>query len=155
MTLKQEHFYVLLAIQMWFDTLIHLCDENNINSHAHNYSIFLCNANNGNNTDMELHIKQCINDFYDFFYVNQHICDVNYIHTSVNNFDNNYGMYENKLRLLDLLTKLENKGQLSIFQTITYYVFNLCCSCREELDLMIFEDAEKDNMIVKYGTKCL
>lgn len=82
------------------------------------------------------------------------LCDVNYIYDSVNNFDNNYGMYENKVRLLDLLTILKNKEQLSIFQTITHYVFNLCCSCREELDLMIFEDAEKDKKIVKYGTKC-
>lgn len=154
MTIKSEHFQVFLAIQMWIDTLIQLSNENNTNSHTQNYQYFISNANSVNNPDLELHVKQCINDFYEYFYVNQHICDINYINTSLININNNYGNNGNKLRLLDLLTNIQNNGQIFIFQTITIYVFQLCCSFREEMNLIIFEDKEKDNSIIKYFTRC-
>jgi hypothetical protein len=68
--------------------------------------------------------------------------------------DNNYGIGEHKLRLLDVLKKIEGNAQSkSVFQTITIYVFQLCCSVRNKLGLTIFDDTDKDTSIVKYFTR--
>jgi hypothetical protein len=68
--------------------------------------------------------------------------------------DNNYGIGEHRLRLLDVLKKIENNAQSkSVFQKITIYVFQLCCSVRHTLGLSRFDDIEKDTSIVKYFTR--
>jgi hypothetical protein len=153
MSITQEHYNLFLAIEMWVSTLIKLCDENTSDSHTRDYSYFIANVLNGNNNPhSEAHIKQAIDDFYDYFYINQHICDVNSMST-YGEIDNNYGIGEHKLRLLDTLTKIETDSQSkSVFQTITIYVFQMCRYSRKKLDLTIF-DAEKDTQIVIYFTR--
>lgn len=148
MPLTKEHTYLFLAIDLWSSTLLELCDENKSNSHTDEYRNFVVNATNGEND-----IKQVIDDFYDYFYINQHICDINCMRT-LGEIDNNYGIGEHKLRLLDTLKKIENDAQSkAVFQKITIYVFHLCCNLRKELGLTIFDDAEKDKYVVKYFTR--
>jgi hypothetical protein len=154
MPLKKEHYDVFLAINMWLSTLLELCDENMNTSHAFEYNYFVVNGTNyTQNPNGEIDIKQAIDDFYDYFYINQHICDINYMRT-LGEIDNNYGIGKDKLRLLDILKKIENNDKFkSLFKRITIYVFQLCCSVRKTLGLKIFEDTEKDTSIVKYFTR--
>lgn len=145
--------FVFCAIEMWVNTLIRLCDENHTNSHTNQYSYFITNVLNYNNPDREAQMKQAINDFYDYFYIHQHICDINDMR-SLGDLDNNYGIYDTKLRLLDTLKKIEHNAQsTSVFKTITIYVFQLCCSVRTPLGLKIFDNVEKDKSIVQYFTR--
>ena len=151
--MEREHYHLFFAIEMWMKTLIELCDENKSDSHTCDYSYFIANALDSNNPAGEPQMKQAIEDFYDYFYTNQHICDVNSM--TIGDIDNNYGNSNTKLRLLDMLTKIENNAQSkSVFQTITFYVFQLCCSLRKELGLPIFENKVKDTYIVKYFRRC-
>ena len=153
--------HVIFAIQMWMKSLIELCDENSFDSHTYDYSVFITNCTR------ESQINQAIHDFYDYFYTNQHICDVNSMAT-LGEIDNKYGTtrYSNNhpansvvchnvtLRLLDTLKNIENNAQSkSVFQTMTIYVFQLCLSVRKELGLPRFEDTEKDASIAKYFTR--
>ena len=152
--LTKEHYHVFLAISMWLSTLLELCNENSFDSHTIEYHHFIVNATSVyDNPNGETYIKQGIDDFYDYFYINQHICDINHMR-SLGEIDNNYGIGDKKLRLLDILKKIENNAQSkSVFQKITIYVFQLCCSVRNELGLTIFHDTEKDINIVKYFTR--
>jgi hypothetical protein len=151
--MEREHHLLVFAIQMWVRTLILLCDENCTSSHTCDYSYFVANILNCNNPSSEAQMKQVIEDFYDYFYTNQHICDINSM-TTLGEIDNNYGTSTTKLRLLDTLKKIENNAQSKhVFQTITIYVFQLCFSLRKELGLPIFEDKVKDTYIVKYFTR--
>jgi hypothetical protein len=151
--MEREHHLLVFAIQMWVRTLILLCDENCTSSHTCDYSYFVANILNCNNPSSESQMKQVIEDFYDYFYTNQHICDINSM-TTLGEIDNNYGTSTTKLRLLDTLKKIENNAQSKhVFQTITIYVFQLCFSLRKELGLPIFEDKVKDTYIVKYFTR--
>ena len=154
MVLKNEHIRVGNAIQMWMDTLIHLCDENTMNLHVYEYHVFIVNMLNAvNNPNMETLVKQAIHDFHDYFYTNQHICDVNRIHQSLGELDNNYG--SGNLQLLQLLEKIKtNQNLLSVFQNVTIYVFDLIQSYgKENLGLPTFENVEKDLYISKYYTR--
>lgn len=155
MTITKEHYYLFSAIDMWVNTLVTLCNENHNHSHTDDYHYFIANGLNGNhNPESETHVKQAIDDFYDYFYINQHIHDVNRIMNTLGEIDNNYGTGEDKLRLLDTLKKIEhNPLKKSVFNTITVYVFQLCCSMRTTLNLTIFEDTEKDINIVRYFTR--
>ena len=151
--MEKEHYQLVFAIQMWVRTLILLCDENDTSSHTCDYSYFMANVLNINNTAREEQMKQVIFDFYDYFYTNQHICDINHMRT-LGEIDNNYGNSTIKLRLFDTLQKIEyNEPIKYVFQTITIYVFQLCYSLRKELGLPIFEDTEKDTSIAKYFTR--
>ena len=154
-TMEREHYLLVFAIEMWVKTLITLCDENCTSSHTFDYRYFIANVLVSNNPSGEIEMKQAIDDFYDYFYTNQHICDINHMR-ALGEIDNNYGTSNTKLRILDLLKKIENNEQSKlVFQTITIYVFQLCCSLRKELDLPIFEDKEKDQCIVSYFTRKL
>lgn len=147
MSVKKEHNHIYRAIELWVKTMLILCDENSNISHANDYSYFITNP------DSVDHVKHVIEDFYDYFYTNQHICDINHMRT-LGAVDNNYGLYEHKLRILDILKKIENNEQSkNVFQQITIYVFQLCCSERKDLGLHIFEDTEKDKSIVYYFTR--
>ena len=151
--MEREHYHLVFAIEMWVKTLIELCDENQSNSHTCDYSYFMANALDSNNPASEAQMMQVIKDFYDYFYTNQHICDINSM-TTLGQIDNNYGTSNTKLRLLDALKKIEHNAQSkSVFQTITIYVFQLFCDIRKELGLHIFEDVEKDTYIVKYFSR--
>ena len=139
--------HVIFAIQMWVKSLIELCSENSFDSHTHDYSVFITNCTR------KTQINQAIHDFYDYFYTNQHICDVNSMAT-FGEIDNKYGTTDVTLRLLDTLKNIENNAERkSVFQTITIYVFQLCLSVRKELGLPMFEDTEKDASIAKYFTR--
>jgi hypothetical protein len=154
MSLTKEHYNVFSAIRMWISTLIELCDENYFDSHTNEYHSFIVNAPNVyDNPNRETYIKQGIEDFYNYFYINQHICDINCMRT-FGELDNNYGIGEYKLRLLDVLKKIESNAQSkSVFQKITIYVFHLCCFERDKLGLTIFDDTKKDTSIVKCFTR--
>jgi len=152
--MEKEHYQLVFAIEMWMKTLILLCDENSTSSHTCDYSHFIANVLNCNNPASEAQMKRVIEDFYDYFYTNQHICDINSM-TTFGEIDNNYGTSTTKLRLLDTLKKIEHNEQNKyVFQTITIYVFQLCFSLRKDLGLPIFEDKVKDTNIVKYFTRC-
>jgi hypothetical protein len=176
-TYKNMKYSIGSAIQMWMNTLRKLCDENSNNSHTNDYNLFIVNMLNcddnkenekqaienkkqvkqeiDNNPEREKQVKQAIDDFYDYFYINEHIYDVNYISSNLNEFDNNYGTGIHKLKLLDTLKKIEYNAKCkSIFKDITIYVFNLIVSFgREKLGLQVFEDTDKDEYICKYYTK--
>jgi len=174
--MEREHYHLMFAIEMWVNTLIELCDENCTSSYTYDYRYFIANVLNSNNPAGEAQMKQAIEDFYDYFYTNQHICDVNSMTTlgqraftpsttnlvgdlrspdKFGDIDNNYGNSNTKLRLLDTLKKIEHNEQSKyVFQTITIYVFQLCCSLRKDLGLPIFDDRVKDTSIVKYFTRC-
>jgi hypothetical protein len=153
MSLTKEHYNLFSAIRMWLQVLINLCDENYFNSHTNEYHNFIINAAIYDNPNREIFIKQGIEDFYDYFYINQHICDINCMRT-LGEIDNNYGIGDKKFRLLDVLKKIESNAQSkSVFQTITIYVFHICCSVRDKIGLTIFDDTEKDTSIVKCFTR--
>ena len=155
LTFGHPSFRLVSAIEMWVKTLIILCDENCTSSHTFEYSYFMANVLVTNNPSGEEQRKQAILDFYDYFYVHEHICDVNHMRT-LGELDNNYGTTNTKLRVFDLLKKIENNEQSKyVFQTITIYVFQLCCSLRKELGLPIYDDKEKDQYIVSYFTRLI
>ena len=167
-TMDREQYLLFFAIEMWVKTFLLLCDENGSSSHASEYSHFVANAD-------EPQMKQVIKDFYDYFYVQQHICDINHMRT-LGEIDNNYGQRDeillttnsagdlrspnefgtsnHKLRVLDLLKKIENNEQSKyVFQTITINVFQFCCLIRKDLGLPTFDDKDQDENLVSYFTK--
>jgi hypothetical protein len=161
-TMDREQYLLFFAIEMWVRTFLILCDENGSSSHASEYSHFVASAD-------EPQMKQVISDFYDYFYVQQHICDINHMRT-LGEIDNNYGQRDeillttnspndfgtsnHKLRVLDLLKKIENNEQSKyVFQTITINVFQSCCLLRKDLGLPIFDDKEQDENLVSYFTR--
>ena len=183
--MNREQYLLFFAIEMWVKTFLILCDENCSSSHASEYSHFVASAD-------EPQMKQVISDFYDYFYVQQHICDINHMRT-LGEIDNNYGQRDeilldasttftaslrnstdlrssefssttnspnelgtsnHKLRVLDLLKKIENNEQSKyVFQTITINVFQFCCLLRKDLGLPIFDDKEQDENLVSYFTR--
>lgn len=154
MVLKREHYYLFGAIELWLSTLLELCDEHYyVFSQTNDYFYFVSNVLSDNNPEKESQIQQVIDDFYDYFYIKQHICDINDMCT-FGELDNNYGIYDRNLRLLDALQKIEtNEKNKCIFQKITIYVFHLCCSLRKELGLRVFEDPEKDKFVAQFFTR--
>lgn len=145
-TMDREQYLLFFAIEMWVRTFLILCDENGSSSHASEYSHFVASAD-------ELQMKQVISDFYDYFYVQQHICDINHMRT-LGEIDNEFGTSNHKLRVLDLLKKIENNEQSKyVFQTITINVFQSCCLLRKDLGLPIFDDKEQDENLVSYFTR--
>ena len=92
-------------------------------------------------------MKKAIDDFYDYFYTKQHICDIN---NDWNQLDNDYGIGSHKLRLFDTVKNMEYKNVKASFKNITNYVFEMCINMRNTLGLKVFPDKEKDRMIVKY-----
>lgn len=152
MTLTNEHYILFNAIEMWQNTLTLLCNQNHTDSNSYDYSYFIINANNTlHNVNMENDIIQVIHDFYDYFYINEHICDINSIHSSVSSFTN-YGLGEHKMDLLDMIQNINGADNISVFQKITIYVFYMCISHRKELNLKIFEE-KRDVNLVKYFTR--
>ena len=91
-------------------------------------------------------------------YTNQHICDVNTIHRTLDTFDNNYGLVRRNMNVLDMLRTLKTRsdhqggGLLTVFSQITLYTFTLCIRLRTELRLPSL-DGYKDVYIVKYLTR--
>ena len=74
--------------------------------------------------------------------------------SSTTNSPNELGTSNHKLRVLDLLKKIENNEQSKyVFQTITINVFQSCCLLRKDLGLPIFDDKEQDENLVSYFTR--
>lgn len=155
MTLSHEHYLLFNAISMWQRTLQLLCDKNYIDSISYDYSYFVSNANTVANVNHDLHVKQVILDFYDYFYTKEHICDINTIHSSLGKFDNNYGLGEHKIDILDMIKDIPtvpNKNSISVFSEITIYTFILCLQYRTVLNLNVYE-GKKDEYLSKYFTR--
>lgn len=148
-----KYQYLLFkSIEMWYINFITLCDHNYIGLHTYEYTKFISNVlnmdiNNKNMNMVRLEMRQVINDFYDYFYTKQHICDIN---NDWKNLDNNYGIGANKLRLLDTIKIIEYKNIKASFKNITNYVFEMCVNMRKTLGLYVFPDREKDRFTVKY-----
>ena len=150
-TVFRKQHQIAVAVALWLNTMLRLCDENFFGSHADEYSHFVTNAFNvENNPDMREKMKQIVYDFYDYFYINQHICEINNI-KDFDKLDNNYGTGSLNLRIFDILQKIKNNSKLKcVVQQITIYVFYLCIHARTELGLFVYDDPQKDEQLVKF-----
>jgi len=147
-----KYQYILFkSIEMWYENLITLSDHNHKGLHTNEYSTFISNVLNMDKhkimSAVRVEMKQAIDDFYDYFYTKQHICDVN---NDWRQLDNDYGIGSNKLRLYDTVQNMEYKNLKASFKNITNYVFEMCINMRNTLGLKTFPDREKDRIVVKY-----
>jgi hypothetical protein len=147
-----KYQYILFkSIEMWYENLITLSNHNHKGLHTNEYSTFISNVLNMDKhkimSAVRVEMKQAIDDFYDYFYTKQHICDVN---NDWKQLDNDYGIGSNKLRLYDTVQNMEYKNLKASFKNITNYVFEMCINMRNTLGLKAFTDKEKDRIVVKY-----
>jgi hypothetical protein len=142
MTLTRNHFLLFNAVSLWQHTLNQGCS-----SLDKDYSSFMANANATANENMESEINQIIADFYDYFYMKGHICDVNF--SNYGNFGNLYGTGEHTMDIALMLQSLYLKNE---FRNISFYVFDLFITLRDELNLPRLEK-EKDEHLVKYYSR--
>lgn len=147
-----KYQYILFkSVEMWYENLITLTDHNYKGLHTNDYSTFISNVLNMDQhkqlSSVRLEMKKAIDDFYDYFYTKQHICDIN---NDWNQLDNDYGIGSHKLRLFDTVKNMEYKNVKASFKNLTNYVFEMCINMRNTLGLKVFQDKDKDRIVVKY-----
>lgn len=135
--LTSDHFFAFNAIVLWHDILQKLTDYQVDDK----YNNLIANANTINNINIENDINQVINDFYNYFYTDKHISNINY--SKYDLLTNNY------INFLNLFLNLSSKEK-NILKDVTYYTFNLIISIRENIKLPIFENKNDDIYLVKY-----
>jgi len=147
----KSQYILFKSIEMWYENLITLSNHNHKGLHTNEYSTFISNVLNIDKhkimSAVRVEMKQAIDDFYDYFYTKQHICDVN---NDWRQLDNDYGIGCNKLRLYDTVKNMEYKNLKASFKNITNYVFEMCLNMRNTLGLKTFLDREKDRIVVNY-----
>jgi len=143
MTLTEAHWYAFNAIKCWLSTTIQLAGENTTTSVCTPYHTFVTNAQS------ESEVKQVINDFYDYFYTNINIHNVN-IFEVIDEIDSEYASFDFK----SIINKLKlDSAKSTAFRTLTIYVFQLIISLREKLELKQFDDPVKNVCVSCYLSK--
>ena len=120
--LTNDHFKAFNAIVLWRDILQKLTDYKIDDE----YNFFISNANTVCNQTMETDVNKTINDFYHYFYINDHITHMNSRKNDL--FTNDY------IHFLDLFSLLTKKEQL-IIGDVTLYTVNLILSLNDTIKL--------------------
>lgn len=142
--LTHTHFMVFNAIVLWHNVLAKITEKLENKCCDYSYNAFISNANWLYNPNIEGDIKKAIHDFYDYFYTNQHIADYNH---------NNYELFTNDYVKLSNVLASGKQIEINMLREVTFYVFDLIVSVREELNLPIFERKPHDQYITKYYTR--
>jgi hypothetical protein len=145
--LVSEHFVVLSAIHMWLNVIHQL--TNYIEDEAfQEYMIWANYDTLAKQENMEQDVKQLITDFYNYFYVNLHIC---HLHDKEYAALDSYGEGAKSFpmpKLIRIITELPSQ-YLEIFITTTHYVFSYCTTYRHKImDQPCVYDKEADENIL-------
>jgi hypothetical protein len=117
-------------------------------SNNNNNNVKYCTLIADANITTNKNVMEIINDFYNYFYINKNIYNINYS-LSLEKLDNNY---KNKIYNLNLLEniKIINIKEQQIFIEITIYTFNICISNKDIFNLFKYPDIEDTNLIKYY-----
>lgn len=155
---EEAQSFLFRAIDMWLQVLWDLPNMDHLGDENREYLNHFNSKHEQNFQENE--IMQFITDFYDYFYIKGHICEINYLNSQSLSpcqsqshvLNNDYGLGEYKFPLLDIIN-LCNVEKKKIVQSVTSYVFLLFISLRNILDLKILDVKEEDTYIVCYRTR--
>ena len=120
--LTNIHFKAFNAVVLWHDILQKLTDYKIDDE----YNYFISNANTVCNPNMETDVNKTIHDFYQYFYINDHITNMEYSKNDL--FTNDY------INFLDLFSLLTKKEQI-VLRDVTVYTLDLIRMLNDTLKL--------------------
>lgn len=141
--LTPEHFMALRAVVLWHQTMENMTHKNK----DMDYSKLIAKAfiisekNKITSFKDEILVKQVIYDFYRYFYIKQHIADINY---------GKYDLLTNDYVNVAEILANSNYNEENMLYNVTAYVFKLIVSMRETLQLPVFRKKKKDKYLVKH-----
>ena len=142
---KLEVYFNVCSYIELFGRILERCNFFHL---SREYLDYMSSVRNYGNMNMVQQKIELVNDFWNYFYTNKHICHFNY--RELHKLDNNYGISNYKLNLYDIIKQCDEKEYNIIIEVIDT-AFSMCKTYRDILELPIYE-GEQHKYLISYRT---